>query len=133
MSLSKKSKILLISLLVLIVVGVGGYFYIYQPHKSLDDMEVVYTGSAQEFQSKMEASAYTWTKTGDKVIELTGVITAKDVKGVSINESFYFQLEEGTKTDDLAENQNVRIKGRIIGYDDLLGELKLDKAIILKK
>jgi hypothetical protein len=41
-------------------------------------------------------------------------------------------LEEGTKTDNLSEGQKIKIKGRIIGYDDLLGELKLDKAIILK-
>lgn len=133
MSLSKKNKIILTVLLVLIVAGIGGYFYIYQSHKSLDDMEVVYTGSAQEFQSKMEASADAWSKEGDKVIELTGIITAKDVKGISVDDNFYFQLEEGTKTDGLAEDQKIRIKGRIIGYDDLLGELKLDKAIILKK
>lgn len=133
MSLSKKNKIILTVLLVLVVAGIGGYFYIYQSHKSLDDMEVVYTGSAQEFQSKMEASADAWSKEGDKVIELTGIITAKDVKGISVDDNFYFQLEEGTKTDGLAEDQKIRIKGRIIGYDDLLGELKLDKAIILKK
>ncbi|MEM6684733.1 MAG: hypothetical protein AAF617_02965 [Bacteroidota bacterium] len=133
MSLSKKSKILLISLAVLVVAAVGGYFYIYKSHKTLDDMELVYTGSAEEFKSKMDTNADTWTKAGDKVIDLTGVITAKDVKGISVNGDFYFQLAEGTKTNDLAENQKIRIKGRIIGYDDLLGELKLDKAIILKK
>lgn len=132
MSLSKRNKILLIILGAIIVGGVGGYFYLYQSHKTLDDMEVVYTGSAEEFQSKMETSAETWSKAGDKVVELTGVITAKDVQGISVDENFYFQLEEGTKTDNLTENQKVRIKGRIIGYDDLLGELKLDKAIILK-
>lgn len=134
MSLSKKSKkILMIALAVIVVGGVGGYFYLYQSHQTLDDMEVVYKGSADEFQSKMEASADAWSKAGDKVIEVTGVITAKDVKGISVNESLYFQLEEDTKTDNLTEDQKVRIKGRIIGYDDLLGELKLDKAIILKK
>ncbi|AXG72217.1 hypothetical protein KORDIASMS9_04485 [Kordia sp. SMS9] len=134
MSLSKKSKKrILIALVVLVIVGVGGYLYIYKAHKTLDDMEVVYTGSAQEFESKMEANADEWSKAGDKVIEVTGVITAKDVKGISVDGSFYFQLEEGTKTDNLTEDQKIRIKGRIIGYDDLLGELKLDKAIILKK
>ena len=137
MSSSKKSKkrkkILLYSLIVLILAGVGGYFYLYQSHKSLHDMEMVFTGSSQEFQNVMEVKAKTWEKEGDKVVELTGVITAIDLKGISVDESFYFQLEEGTKTDGLAEDQKVRVKGRIIGYDDLLGELKLDKAIIIKK
>jgi hypothetical protein len=131
MSLSKKSKILLIALLVLVVAGVGGYMYIYKDHKSINDMEVAFKGNSQDFLAKIEANSDSWTK-GEKVIELTGEITAKDLKGISINESIYFQLEEGTKTDNLSEGQKIKIKGRIIGYDDLLGELKLDKAIILK-
>jgi len=72
-----------------------------------------------------------WTQ-GEKVVELVGVITAKDAKGISINESIYFQLEEGTSTKMLSKGEKLKIKGRIIGYDDLLEELKLDKAIILK-
>jgi uncharacterized protein (UPF0333 family) len=132
MSLSKKSKIFLSILAILVVVGIAGYFYLYQSHTSINDMEVVYKGSAEEFQSKMEANADAWSKAGDKVVELTGTITAKDVKGISMDGNFYFQLEEGTSTENLKKDQKIQIKGRIIGYDDLLGELKLDKAIILK-
>ncbi|KAB8152475.1 hypothetical protein EZY14_013790 [Kordia sp. TARA_039_SRF] len=132
MNLSKKSKIFLSILAILVVVGVAGYFYLYQSHTSINDMEVVYKGSAKEFQSNMEANADAWSKAGDKVIELTGTITAKDVKGISVDGNFYFQLEEGTSTENLKKDQKIQIKGRIIGYDDLLGELKLDKAIILK-
>ncbi|PTX59494.1 hypothetical protein C8N46_10983 [Kordia periserrulae] len=133
MNLSKKSKIFLSILALLVVGGIAGYFYLYQSHTSINDMEIVYTGSAEEFQNKMEANADAWSKAGDKVIELTGTITAKDLKGISVEGSFYFQLEDGTSTDNLQEDQKIQIKGRIIGYDDLLGELKLDKAIILKK
>lgn len=132
MNLSKKSKIFLSILAILVVVGVAGYFYLYQSHTSINDMEVVYKGSAEEFQSNMEANADAWSKAGDKIIELTGTITAKDVKGISVDGNFYFQLEEGTSTENLKKDQKIQIKGRIIGYDDLLGELKLDKAIILK-
>ncbi|QHI36244.1 hypothetical protein IMCC3317_16030 [Kordia antarctica] len=109
-----------------------GYSYAYQPHTAIADMEVAFKGSAEDFLEKIKENAEEWTQ-GEKVVELTGKITAKDEKGISLNESIYFQLAEGTATDDLAENQKIKIIGRIIGYDDLMEELKLDKAIIVKK
>ncbi|WP_298515703.1 hypothetical protein [uncultured Kordia sp.] len=134
MSLSKKSKKrIIIALVAIAAVLVGGYFYLYQSHQSINDMEVAFKGNSQEFLTKIEANADEWTTGGNKVVELTGVISGKDLKGVTVNGSIYFQLEEGTKTDALKEGQKINIKGRIIGYDEILEELKLDKAIILKK
>ncbi len=131
MSLSKKSKFL-IGLILIIAIGVYvGYSYAYKPHTAIEDMEVAFTGSAKDFLEKVKENPESWTQ-GEKVVELTGVITAKDEKGVSINESIYFQLEEGASTKLLSEGIKTKIKGRIIGYDDLLEELKLDKSIILK-
>lgn len=132
MSLSKKSKILIGLVL---VIGIGaylGYSYAYKPHTAITDMEVAFEGSAMDFLEKIKENPESWTQ-GEKVINLTGLITAKDEKGISLNESIYFQLEEGTSTAQLTENQKIKIMGRIIGYDDLLEELKLDKAIIVKK
>ncbi|WP_430412357.1 hypothetical protein [Kordia sp.] len=131
MSLSKKSKILLGLVLVIAIGGYVAYSYAYKPHTAIADMEVAFTGSATDFLEKIKDNPESWTQ-GEKVVELTGIITAKDEKGVSINESIYFQLEEGTSTETLSEGQKTKIKGRIIGYDDLLEELKLDKSIILK-
>lgn len=131
MSLSKKSKIIIGLVLVIAIGAYAGYSYAYKPHTAIADMEVAFTGTAQDFLGKIKENPENWTQ-GEKVVELTGVITAKDEKGVSINESIYFQLEEGTSTKELSEGQKTKIKGRIIGYDDLLEELKLDKAIILK-
>ncbi|MBC8757449.1 hypothetical protein H2O64_22455 [Kordia sp. YSTF-M3] len=132
MSLSKRSKIL-IGLVIIIVVGAyAGYKYAYAPHTAINDMEVAFAGTSQNFLEKIKDNPESWTQ-GEKVIELTGKITGKDEKGISLNESIYFQLAEGTSTAELQEGQTIHIKGRIIGYDDLLEELKLDKAIIINK
>lgn len=117
-----------------LIVAMGayiGYSYAYKPHTAIVDMEVAFKGSAEDFLEKIKENTEEWTQ-GEKVVELAGEITAKDEKGISLNESIYFQLAEGTSTDDLAENQKIKIMGRIIGYDDLMEELKLDKAIIIK-
>lgn len=131
MSLSKKSKILIGLVLIIAIGGYFGYSYAYKPHTEITDMEVAFTGNAADFLEKIKENPESWTQ-GEKVVELTGVITAKDEKGISLNESIYFQLAEGTSTEALAEGQKTKIIGRIIGYDDLLEELKLDKAIIIK-
>jgi hypothetical protein len=131
MSLSKKSKFLIGLVLIIAVGAYVGYSYAYKPHTAITDMEVAFTGTSQDFLEKIKENPESWTQ-GEKVIQLTGQITAKDEKGISLNESIYFQLAEGTTTDDLAESQKIKIIGRIIGYDDLLEELKLDKAIIIK-
>ncbi|WP_420574432.1 hypothetical protein [Kordia sp.] len=132
MSLSKKSKTLIALILVIAIGAYAAYSYAYKAHTAIEDMEVAYAGNAQGFLNKIKENPEEWTK-GEKVIELTGLITAKDEKGVSVNESVYFQLAEGTTTETLKEGEKINIKGRIIGYDDLLEELKLDKAVIIKK
>jgi hypothetical protein len=132
MSLSKKSKFLIGLVLIIAIGAYAVYSYAYKPHTEITDMEVAFTGSSKDFLEKIKENPESWTQ-GEKVIKLTGVITAKDEKGISLNESIYFQLAEGTSTDDLAENQKIMILGRVIGYDDLMEELKLDKAIIVKK
>lgn len=132
MSLSKRSKILIGLVLIIAIGGYFGYRYMYKPHTAITDMEVAFEGNAMDFLEKIKEDPESWMK-GEKVIKLTGVITAKDEKGISLNESIYFQLAEDTSTAELVENQKIKIMGRIIGYDDLMEELKLDKAIIVKK
>ncbi len=132
MSLSKRSKILIGLILIIAIVAYAGYSYAYAPHTEINDMEVTFTGTSKDFLEKIKENPESWTQ-GEKVIELTGTITATDEKGISLNESIYFQLAEGTSTAELKEGNTIHVKGRIIGYDDLLEELKLDKAIIINK
>ncbi len=132
MSLSKKSKFLIGLVIIIAISAYAGYKYAYAPHTPITDMEVAFEGTSQDFLEKIKENPESWTQ-GEKVIKLTGVITATDEKGISLNESIYFQLAEGTSTNDLLENQKIKIMGRIIGYDDLMEELKLDKAIIVQK
>ena len=110
MSLSKKSKILIGLVLIIAIGGYLGYSYAYKPHTAIADMEVAFTGSAPDFLEKIKDNPESWTQ-GEKVVELVGVITAKDEKGISINESIYFQLAEGTSTSTLSEGEKLKIKG----------------------
>ncbi|MEM6720424.1 MAG: hypothetical protein AAF611_13950 [Bacteroidota bacterium] len=134
MSLSKKSKIIIGVIAFLAIAVTSALLYMYKPHETVDDMKVVYTGSAEELQSVLDEKIELWQKEKSNiVVELTGVITEKGEETISVNESFFFQFPEETNIDALSETQKIKIKGRFIGYDELLEELKFDKAIILKK
>jgi hypothetical protein len=41
-------------------------------------------------------------------------------------------MDETTSLSGLKVGQEIEIKGRMIGYDDLLEEIKLDKTVIIK-
>lgn len=128
MSWLKKNKFLL--LIVIIVLGAySGYKYAYKPHKTIEELAINYKGSATEFISKASSNFTDWET---KVVEINGTITSKDQGGVMLNEQIYCQLKDSTRLAKLTENQKIQIKGRVIGYDDLLEELKLNQCILTK-
>ena len=47
-----------------------------------------------------------------------------------IDNSTYCQLKDKTALGTIKEGESIAIKGRMIGYDDLLEEVKLDQTII---
>ncbi|TRW97097.1 OB-fold protein [Flavobacterium gawalongense] len=128
----KKYKIIAASLL-LIIVLVGGYLFIYKKHRDIANEEGSYNVSAKaiilEFQTNESAAN---TKYLDKTIIVSGKIFSIDFETQSMvldEKLFAAFLEEIPIT--ILPNSEVTIKGRLIGYDSLLEELKLDQCIII--
>ncbi len=122
----KKNKLLAL-LLIVALVGYSAYKYAYKPHKTIEELSIEYTGNATELLSKIKEDTNIWNS---KIVELSGKITSIDTDGITLNEQIYCQFKEPLKTKHLKENQTIKIKGRVIGYDDLLDELKLEQCII---
>ena len=69
-------------------------------------------------------------KYSDKTIAVSGKVTAVSDSIVTIDNTIICNFnipDESIKTD-----QSVSIKGRLLGFDDLMGELKLDQCSINK-
>ena len=79
------------------------------------------------FLGKVQEDVAIWQ---DKVVELSGKISSKDEKGISLSSQIYCQFREDVNFSTLKNDQQITIRGRVIGYDDLLEELKLDQCII---
>mgnify|MGYP005994340593 CR=1 FL=1 len=129
MSLSKRNKWILALLAIVIIGAFGVYKYTYKPHKTTEDLKADFIGNSSDFLTKISTDTDAWL---NKTVELSGEITSKDDKGITLSNSIYCQFREDVNFDLLFKGQQITLKGQVIGYDDLLEELKLNQCIIQK-
>ena len=118
----KKNKILFI----LVILGVSIFLlnkYIYKPHKKTEELNSIFIGSPIEFKNEILNSPSLYY---NSIVEIKGKIISIDDNGIMLNESIYCSIKDSS----LSIQKTITIKGRYIGYDDLLDEYKIDKCII---
>ncbi|MGX7666845.1 OB-fold protein [Flavobacterium pedocola] len=128
----KKVGYLLLLLLVFLMAW-AIYMYLYKDHRDIASEKGSFDVSAdfiyQEFTvDEQKANA----KYLDKTIEVSGTISKIDTaeNTIVIDEKMFVSLEGKIPT-GLKEAQAVKVKGRFLGYDELLGEMKMDQSTIL--
>lgn len=120
-----KKKYIYFVLLILIAGALGVYKYTYKPHKDIQKTSAEFVLEATEllqyFSEDATASSEKYLNT---VITVNGEITEKDNESVLLSNAVlcYF-LDSIPET-----NTQVRVKGRCIGYDELLETVKLDQC-----
>ena len=130
MNFLKKNKKWLIPGIIFLLLGTTIFFnYIYKPHKTTEELNVEFNGEASYFLTSLKQNTKPWL---NKTVVLTGNISSIDTKGIIINKSIYCQFRKDINFKSLTTNQSVTIKGVVIGYDDLLEELKINQCIIKK-
>jgi len=81
-----------------------------------------------EFTSNADASNKKYL---EKPVSILGVVTSVNGKEVILNNSVNCNFLIAANS--LKMNQKVTIKGRVVGYDDLLGEVRLDQCNLYTK
>lgn len=124
-----KRKII-IFLTILVIASVGLYFYAYKGHRDIAtedaDFELTVASLSKEF-SQNDSLAN--SKYADKTIQIYGKISNIDPSShtIIIDEKLSVVF-----TDSVLPKMNlhdpIKIKGRFVGYDDLLEEFKVDQA-----
>lgn len=117
------------SILVLIVIF--GYNYLYQDHRDIQTETSIYDLSSQELLEEFQINSDdSESKYLDKTITVSGNITHVDLQSIVIDDVVFCQFKE-KRNFNLKESENITIKGRFLGYDDLLEEIKLDQCHII--
>lgn len=130
-----KKKRVVIILILLIILGFAGYAYLYQGHRDIASEKESYLVTANSIFSEFQTSeAKANQKYLDKTIEVYGKISSVDpeANSIIIDEKLFVVFKEKIKPEELMVLSNVKVKGRFIGYDDLLGELKMDECSLVK-
>ncbi|CAM1361021.1 conserved hypothetical protein [Tenacibaculum litopenaei] len=126
MNFQKNKKWFLIGLLAITLNSFGIYQYLFQAPKTTEQRSVAYRGTTNDFLTKLQKEPTSWN---GKTVVLTGVVTELLADGVLVDAVAFCQM---TEKNSLSKAQKINIKGQVIGYDELLNELKLHQCILEK-
>jgi len=122
----KKHKLIIVVLL-LVLGSLYVYKYTYKPHKLIENSIPIFKGKASLFIQKASENLNNWNS---KIIVISGRVTSIDKEGITINNEIYCQFKNPKEILLIKENLLLQIKGRVIGYDNLLEEIKLNQCIL---
>ena len=119
-------------LFLLIILVYIGYNYVYQDHRDIQQEQAEFTLSSQAIADEFIHNPSTSEKKYlNKTIEIFGVATELNKKDLTLDNKVFCQFENIIQQ-SLKIDSKLNIKGRIIGYDDLLEQIKMDQCIIKK-
>lgn len=129
----KKKIFILVSILV--IFSISAYFYVYKEHRNIEnetsDFVLVIADLDKEFA---ENDSVANLKYQDKTIEIKGVVTEieSENNSIIIDNKVYASFTNPIPN-DIKVKKELIIKGRFIGYDDLLEQFKVDQVTIINK
>jgi hypothetical protein len=114
---------------IVVIVGILGYNYMYKDHKDIATSDATSSFTTSELKALLtDDDASNDVRALDQVIEVSGIATDVKSTSVTLNGQVFIELSEAHDTEI---NQPYTIKGRCLGYDDLLEEVKVDQAIFI--
>ncbi|MEO6176038.1 MAG: hypothetical protein ABIP27_12880 [Flavobacterium circumlabens] len=126
-------KKILITISLFLIIGISVYLYSYRGHRDIEsetaDYVVTVHGLEKEFTSN-DSLAY--LKYQDKTIELTAQVTTIDTasNGIVMGEKIFATFKDPLPK-DITSGKMLKIKGRFLGYDELLQEFKIDQSSVV--
>lgn len=129
MNLLKKNKTaFVIAALILLGIGLWSvYQYVFAAPLTTNNIAAEYHGTAEDLNQLLQTDFKQWH---NQIVQISGTITEINEEGILLNNNIYCQYRD--KLTNAAENDIITLKGRIIGYDELLEETKLNQCIIIQ-
>ena len=119
-------------LLLLIVIVFGIYKYMYKSHRDIASEEAAFSKTVSEVFQAFTTNDSLANKTYlDKTILVKGKITNIDLTSKIITVDEKLSARFTTKIpDNIKLQDSIIIKGRLVGFDDLLEEIQMDQCTI---
>ena len=120
--------------LLIILLAIAVYFVWNKPHKDYSTMRTDITISSLNFINEFKANSTLATeKYLNQIILVNGNTTDKLTKSVVLDNRIVCTLDSSSLKDLglIQINNEVSIKGRFVGFDDLFEEIRLDHCFIM--
>lgn len=117
----------------LVVAGIlvySGYLFIVKPPSKIQNQPSCFKGNSEQLIQIIETQK---DSMNNKVVEVTGELSGTEKPFLILNQSVYCKMENFQNTERLKTGDQVKIKGRFIGFDELLNEVKLDHCVVQEK
>lgn len=129
--MKKKVKIAAIVIAVIAITGFTSYNYVmHGGARDLTSEKTAFTVTSKsilgEFANNTEASNKKYL---EKAVAIKGVITSINKNEIIIDQTII--CGDVNQAATYKVGQDVIIKGRVVGFDDLMGDLKLDQSFIV--
>ncbi|HLO74706.1 MAG TPA: hypothetical protein VK164_12270 [Flavobacterium sp.] len=127
-----KKKLLIFGFFI-IFSGILLYNYIYKEHRNIANEEESFVVSVIDLKHDyLKNDSIANAKYLDKTIIIYGKITSMDLsnKMLMIDTSLSAVIKDANLK--LKQNDSIKMKGRFIGYDDLLEEFKMDECSVIE-
>lgn len=125
-------KKIAIALIAFILVGFSSYYYVMHGGArdlSTEETAFTVTGTAitTEFTTNLKASNKKYL---EKPVAIKGTVTAVKGTQIIIDKTVICTLKK--QETNIKNNQPITLKGRVVGFDDLMEEVKVDQCLIIK-
>lgn len=118
--------------LVIVIFGAATVYYLFnKPHRDLVAEEAEIEMSAADLSASYEKDAEQANALYlDKVVQVQGNITEFEDYAIVLNDVIYCSMDSSSVKGQPKNGMPALIKGRVIGYDELFGQVKLDNCVL---
>lgn len=127
----KKLKIILSLILLFTITGVVGYNYVmHGGARNLSNEATNFTVTSNEITKEFNENATVANKKYlEKAVAIKGIVTEINANQIIVDNNIVCDLK--TKNLKIKLNQSITLKGRVVGFDDFMGEIKLDQCFAI--
>ena len=125
-----KRKFFYLIIILVLLSGIIGYNYIYKSHRNISEEKATFTfltvDFIKEFNTDIESSVEKYL---DKTLQLKGKVTEIEQGNFMLDDVIVCYTDSITLL-KIKKDKVINVKGRSIGYDELLDLIKLDQVTI---
>ncbi len=128
----KKSRVIATMLLsIILAAGIFVYYQFNKPHRDFSAEEAAYTLSAEELvKAYQQDPSLSDSLYVDQLVAVSGEISELKENALLLSPGIYLSLDSTQSAEALSVGQQVSLIGRVLSYDPLFEEVKMDNARI---